>query len=277
MKSFLFIIILTILHGCKSEPGNFITTADGIDLYYESHGSGEPTLVFIHGWTCDATAWNNQISYFKDKYRVVVLDLPGFGRSGLNRKNWIMERYGADVEELVNELKMENIILIGHSLGGCVILEAAKKFQNKVSAIVLVDVLRSLTTHYDSTYVINFYNTIRENYKNLDFLSDYFGKDTTLARRYVVMTPSNLPESWLPILKENFRWCNEDDIPSVSELLIPIRAINSDRSETKFDEWNTYTEDFKAVIFENCGHYVHWEYPDKFNRSLEDLIQEIIE
>jgi pimeloyl-ACP methyl ester carboxylesterase len=231
----------------------------------------------VHGWTCDASAWDDQISYFKYKYQTISLDLPGFGRSGSNRQNWSMERYGEDVAEFTNELDLRNIILIGHSLGGCVVLEAAKKIKSKVSAVVLVDVLRSLTTQYDSAYVINFYNTVKDNYKDFDWLSDYFGKDSILAKRHMAMTPSNFPESWWPILEENFRWRNDDAIPTVSEIIVPIRGINSDRSETVYDEWNTYTNDFEAIIFENCGHYVHWEYPDKFNRTLDDLIQEIIE
>jgi len=65
---------------------------------------------------------------------------------------------------------------------------------------------------------------------------------------------------------------NEDAIPSVYKADIPIRAINSDRSETKLDEWKTYAQDFGAIIIKNCGHYIHWEYPDKFNLSFHELI-----
>jgi pimeloyl-ACP methyl ester carboxylesterase len=72
------------------------------------------------------------------------------------------------------------------------------------------------------------------------------------------------------------RWGDKDVIPTVSKINIPIRAINSDRSETKSNEWNTYAQDFKAVIFEDCGHYVHWEYPEKFNATLNELIDELL-
>ena len=246
-------------------------------MCYEIHGTKEPTLIFVPGWTCDATAWDDQIIYFKDKYRVVVLDLPGFGRSGSDRNNWSMERYGADVAELATELKLENVLLIGHSLGGCVVLEAAKKFQSELKAVVLVDVLRSLNATYDSTHAINYFNAWKENIKNFDYLYSYFGNDSTLAKRWLAMLPSSIPESWFPILEENFRWRNEDAIPSVSVIDIPIRAINSDRSETNFEEWNTYARDFNAIIIENCGHYVHWEYPDEFNEALNGMIKEITE
>ena len=97
MKTFLFLFILAFPLGCKSKPGNLIKTSDGVDLYYESHGSGEPTLVFIPSWPCDATTWDDQISYFKDKFHVVVVDLPGFGWSGSNRNNWDIDRYGDDI------------------------------------------------------------------------------------------------------------------------------------------------------------------------------------
>jgi len=254
-----------------------MTTSDGIDLYYESHGSGEQTLVFIPGWTCDASTWDDQIRYFKEKFRVVVVDLPGFGRSGSNRKNWSTERYGKDVAELTKELNLEDIFLVGHSLGAGIALQATKNLKGKVNAVIIVDQFRSLEVEFDSTHLANLYYITRNNYKNFDYLYNYFGNDSALAKRYVDMGKTSFPELWYTILLEYGRWCDTDVIPTVSEINLPIRAINSDRSETKLDEWNAYARDFKVIIFENCGHYVNWEYPDKFNRSLNDMIQEIIE
>jgi pimeloyl-ACP methyl ester carboxylesterase len=277
MKTFLFLFILAFLLECKSEPGNFIKTSDGIDMYYESHGSGEPTLVFIPSFTCDASTWNDQISYFKEKFHIVAADLPGFGRSGSNRNNWSIDRYGEDVAELAYELNLDNMILIGHSLGAGVALQTTKNLKGRVNAVIMVDQFRTLDLEFDSTYSTNLYNTYRDNYKNFDFMYKYFGNDSALAKRLIDMGKPSYPEFWYTIWMEYARWCDSDVIPTVSEIHIPIKAINSDRSETKLDEWNTYARDFKAIIFENCGHYVHWEYPDKFNRSLHDLIQEVIE
>jgi pimeloyl-ACP methyl ester carboxylesterase len=246
-------------------------------MYYESYGTGEPTLVFIHSFTCDASTWDDQISYFKDKFHIVAVDLSGFGRSGSNRINWSVERYGEDVAELANELDLEDIFLIGHSLGAGVSLQATKNLKGKVKAVIIVDQFRSLDIEFDSTHLTNRYNTFRDNYKNFDFLISYFDNDSALAKRYIDMGKPSYPEFWYTIWMEYGRWGDTEVIPTISGIQIPIRAINSDRSETKLDEWNTYARDFKAIIFEDCGHYVHWEYPDKFNCSLHDLIQEIIE
>lgn len=277
MKSSLLLILLTVLIGCGSESGNFINTSDGIDLYYEEYGSGKPTLIFVHGWTNDASTWDDQTSYFKDKYHVVVLDLPGFGRSGSNRSHWSMQRYGEDVAELTKELNLESIILIGSSMGGPIAFEAEKLLRGSVRAIVLVDVMNSLKFQWDSTFATNFYENYKDNYTSYDYQFNYFGKDSSLVNRYLAMIPSSIPKFWFPPLHEVFKWLGEDAISSVSKVNIPIRAINSDKSELKIEEWDSCAKDFKAIIIENSHHYLHWEYPDKFNRTLHNLIQEITE
>ena len=52
---------------------------DGTTLAYEEHGTGEPALVFVHGWTCDSSSWTEQVAAFSKKYRVITLDLPVSG------------------------------------------------------------------------------------------------------------------------------------------------------------------------------------------------------
>ena len=54
---------------------------DGTPISYEVHGAGDPTLVFVHGWSCDARYWREQVPYFSKKYRVITVDLAGHGHS----------------------------------------------------------------------------------------------------------------------------------------------------------------------------------------------------
>lgn len=277
MKPSLLLMLLTVLVGCVSESGDFINTSDGIDLYYEEYGSGKHTLIFVHGWSNDASTWDDQISYFKDKYHVIVVDLPGFGRSGSDRSNWSMRRYGEDIAEVAKELNLKNIIIIGSSMGGPIAFEAEKTLRGNVQAIVLVDVMNSLNFQWDSTLATNFYNYYKDSYNSYDYQFIYFGNDSSLVNRYWAMIPTSIPEVWFPPLDEVFKWFGKDAISSVSEVNIPIRAINSDRYELMINQWDTCAMDFKAIIFENSHHYLHWEYPDKFNRTLDEFIQEIVE
>lgn len=278
MRTTTFFILLFILFGCKPDTENFINTSDSIKMYYKSFGSNATTLVFIHGWSCDASAWDDQLKYFKDKYHVIALDLPGFGRSGKQRDQWSMQRLGIDVADLSIELDLNNIVLIGHSMGGPVALEAAKNLKEKVKGVILVDILQSPHYSFD-TASFNWYNDYAENFTDFEYLSNFHKKDSLRTIRYMKMLPMGEvpPEPWLPMLIDYYRWKSDDLIPVISEIQIPIRALNSDQRVPKFEEWNLYHNNFDATIIENSGHYLNWEYPDKFNHSLNELIRDIVE
>ena len=79
-----------------------------------------PAVVLIHCWMCDSGIWDNVVPTLAKSYRVVTLDLPGHGVSGKDRKEWSMAAFGADVATVVNALRLDRVILVGHSMGGAV-------------------------------------------------------------------------------------------------------------------------------------------------------------
>jgi pimeloyl-ACP methyl ester carboxylesterase len=74
-----------------------VSSADGIPIAYEAAGTGDPAIVFVHGWSCDRTYWSLQIEPFSQYTTVVALDLAGHGESGLGRSRQSMTAFGADV------------------------------------------------------------------------------------------------------------------------------------------------------------------------------------
>ncbi|MBU1146980.1 MAG: alpha/beta hydrolase [Candidatus Omnitrophica bacterium] len=112
------------------------TSADGTVINYYEHGQERPVLVFVHGWSCDASYWKEQIEYFKEKYRMVLIDLAGHGRSGSERENYTMEAFGQDVKAVVENIGAEKAVLIGHSMGALVIAETARLMPEKDSCTV---------------------------------------------------------------------------------------------------------------------------------------------
>ena len=105
-----------------SEIGQTIG-ADATTIAYETHGAGELALVFIHGWSCDRAYWREQLPHFAEDYKVVAIDLAGHGASGDERESYSMENFGADVAAVVDHLGLERVVLIGHSMGGLVIVD----------------------------------------------------------------------------------------------------------------------------------------------------------
>jgi pimeloyl-ACP methyl ester carboxylesterase len=115
-------------------------TVDGIKLYSSSTGTGPATLIFVHGWTCDASSWDAQVPAFAKKYRVVTLDLPGHGRSGSPADGkFSVDLFARAVEAVRVESGADKVVLVGHSMGAPVIRQYARLYPQHVSALVAVD------------------------------------------------------------------------------------------------------------------------------------------
>ena len=121
------------------------TARDGVDIHYEAMGSGSPTLLFIHGWNCDRRYWAGQLAYFAEKHQVVAIDLAGHGESGLQRTEWTISQFGADVASVADQLALDDVILVGHSMGGPVALEAARQLEGRVKTIIGADTLNDVS------------------------------------------------------------------------------------------------------------------------------------
>jgi pimeloyl-ACP methyl ester carboxylesterase len=148
VMSWILVPIMLLLHiwtPGKAEAGtewpHVATSRDGTPISYEVFGSGEPTLVFVHGWCCDARYWRAQVPCFSKAHRVVVLDLAGHGHSGASREKFTMKAFGEDVRAVAEETGSRSLILIGHSMGGSVIAEAALLMPDLVKGIIGIDTL----------------------------------------------------------------------------------------------------------------------------------------
>src|SRR3989442_14822117 len=118
-----------------------VTTPDGVRIHYETAGKGRPARVPVHCWTCDSSFWKDQIARLAKTRQVVTLDLAGHGRSGRTRTDYTMQAFGEDVKAVADELKLDRLVLVGHSMGGAVILEAAKRLGARVRGPVPVATL----------------------------------------------------------------------------------------------------------------------------------------
>jgi pimeloyl-ACP methyl ester carboxylesterase len=121
-----------------------VDSADGVHIEYHVYGHGDPAVVLIHGWACNASYWRAQLADLTSRYTTVTLDLAGHGGSGSNRTDWSMARYGEDVAAVVHQLPNHQVVLVGHLMGGPVALEAAPLIGSRVLGIIGVDTFTSL-------------------------------------------------------------------------------------------------------------------------------------
>jgi pimeloyl-ACP methyl ester carboxylesterase len=108
-------------------------------MHHVVAGSGSPPIVFVHGLACSHTDWQAQVAHFSARHMTVAVDLPGHGATPGTVADCSMEGYGAALAGLLRTRAMPPAVLVGHSLGCRVVLEAAQSAPEHVAGIGLVD------------------------------------------------------------------------------------------------------------------------------------------
>lgn len=119
----------------------FAESADRQPIHYLSYGAGDSAVVFVHCWGCNLHYWDGAMRRLRPDQRVVALDLVGHGLSGKRRAKWTVQAFAQDVRAVVDKLGLKHVVLVGHSMSGPIILEAAALMPDKVVGLVPVDTL----------------------------------------------------------------------------------------------------------------------------------------
>jgi len=104
-------------------------------IYIGDEGKGFP-LVLVHGFLGSSKMWEPQINFFKEYFRVITPDLPGFGRSNKAKSHNNIQSIANLLLDCLDEKKIDQFYLLGHSMGGMIVQEMAKKAGEKISKLV---------------------------------------------------------------------------------------------------------------------------------------------
>lgn len=122
-----------------------ILAKDGTRIYFKDWGSGKP-VVFSHGWPLSADAWDAQMLFLgQHGYRVIAHDRRGHGRSGQSWSGNNIDTYADDLAQLMEELDLRDVMLVGHSTGGGEVARYVGRFGTKrLSRLVLISAIPPL-------------------------------------------------------------------------------------------------------------------------------------
>ena len=260
------------------EPGSGrIRAADGVRISYTSEGRGEPAIVFIHGWTCDKTHWRFQVPEFRQSFRVVTIDLPGHGASSADRKSWSIDGLGADVAAVVRGLKLRQVVLVGHSMGGPVALAAAPKLRDILRGIVAVDSVHNVEyvapPGSADRMVKRFVDDFEGSRKR--FMSGFFTDRDSKILKSILENPAKAnPRAAIQLLEDYNRL---DWKSALAAAGVPVRAINAADPYPTAVKTNRKYGDFDAVLMSDVGHFLMLEKPVEFNRHLRIIIDRMQE
>jgi pimeloyl-ACP methyl ester carboxylesterase len=255
------------------------TSEDGVPIRYRIYGKGEPALILIHCWACDSSYWDQQLATLKARYTLVTLDLAGHGESGTMRGDWSIPAFGADVTAVAGHIRNRQIVLVGHSMGGPVALEAARRLRQRVIGIIGVDSFTNIglppLTALEleqrlEPYRRDFAATTRENVTQRFFKPT---SDPLLVREIADDMASQPPGIGIGAM---IGMNNMNYAAALGDIDVPIVAINSDRLPTDLDRIRLHAPTFRVKILAGSGHFLMIEEWVRFNQLLDETIQEIL-
>jgi pimeloyl-ACP methyl ester carboxylesterase len=252
-------------------------SADGVSIAFDVQGQGEPTLVLVHGWALDHHLWDEHAPRLARRHRVVTLDLPGHGESGKERARWTMAAFGEDVKTVVEVLGANDVVLVGHSMGGPVVLEAARRMPDRVKGIVPVDTLLDVEQRTPSEQVEAMARQLEADYQTTatQMSNEYLFTPATPApvRERVLRHATEMaPALSIALLREAWLY---DPVPALLEIQAPVRAVNADKFPTNLEANRRHMPVYEATIVPGTGHYPMLEDPAGFASALDHALAQI--
>ncbi len=252
-------------------------------ISYIEKGKGQKTLLFLHGWCINKDYWRNQLDYFSKDYKVIAIDLPGFGKSSAKRDDWTIEQYANDIESFINELSLENIIVIGHSMSGEIMLELAVKNHKSIIGLVGIDNFKTIDVKYSPeqiTEMNKFIESLAKAFKTVaPTYAEHmlFHSSTPLAikervKQDIFETSADIGFSSLRNLIDYMTTEND----KLNQLNHKLHLINSNSTPTNVVGLkDNCKSDFVLSEINATGHYPMIEKPNEFNQLLQFTLQNI--
>jgi pimeloyl-ACP methyl ester carboxylesterase len=262
-------------------PSHFATLKGTPDLriHYKhiraDQDETHPTLVFIHGWCCDHTVWKHQAAAFNNKLPMLFIDLPGYGQSDHPRIDYTMDLFAKGINAVLENAKVRNVTLVGHSMGTPVVRQYYRLYPAKTKALIVVDgSLRPFSTDRDQLekWVSRFKeDTFKEG--GAKMLAGMIPADNAALREHI----QKLVENTSPqVAISSQRGMIDESIWKDDQITVPTQAI---MAQSRF-----WTDDYKEFVkklvpnldyreFQNVGHFLFMEKPDEINAAMLEFLK----
>jgi pimeloyl-ACP methyl ester carboxylesterase len=255
-------------------------------MHFIQSGSGRPALVFVHGFACSLEDWRFQLQEFGKRHEVVACDLRAHGRTPGQPHECSIEHYGGDVAALVSNLDLDQAVLVGHSMGCRVVLEANRHIAERVAGIVLVDGSRNAADDPEgaeraarATIERMGYAAFAETLFRQMFFKPSAEADA-IVERAVRGSAAFGPALWPRVT----RWDAGEMDAAFGAVRAPVLAIQSTTRNAQLQRaplnpgdsspWLDYLRRKKAriEIVADAGHFTMLEAPETVNRLIAEFL-----
>ena len=259
-----------------------VPSQDGTPISYEVFGAGEPALVFVHGWSCDARYWRAQVPVFSKTNRVIVLDLAGHGHSGMMRATYTMKAFGEDVRAVAEATGSRRVILIGHSMGGSVIAEAARLMPDRVVGLIGVDTLKNIEFLMTREEMKKMIAPLENNFPTgtRQFVGGMISSRTDPQLREWILSDMSAAPSAVALSAVNemmMQYVTGEAAKVFDQVSAPVVTVDGDLRPINYEANRRHMRSYDAIVLKGADHFLMMDRSDEFNAALSKAIRMLSE
>jgi len=256
-------------------------------IHHVLTGNGRPPIVFVHGFGCAHDDWDAQVAHLSPRHQTVAVDLRGHGASPGTAEECSIERFGADVAEVMTALGASPVVLVGHSMGCRVVIEAALQAPDHTAGVILVDgsqFAAPMASVLRNTFAMpnGYANLIRRWFEEM-----FTGRSNPTTVASVVNRAESLPRSiGEKLLVDMLRYDVGRLATALADLHVPVMAIQSTYSNENrerrtmsggqttpyLDMLRTRVASIRIEIIENTGHFPQIDQSAQTNALLDQFV-----
>lgn len=311
MKNILFTAVLLLLTGCSGylywdKPAlqfNEIdygystkTILQDPQIAYIDQGSGDQTIILVHGLASNAGFWRYNIPELSKKYRVIAVDLPGYGKSQKGNYTYSMSFYADQIKRLIDKLELKNVVYVGHSMGGQIGIKLAIKYPDLLHKLILAspagfeefqrgegDWLRSVMTM--KFIKLTSEEGIRRNLSN-NFYNWNDKWEWMVEERVRMRKAADFDEFTYTVVRCVNGMLDEPTFDKLSLIktptlvvygkydgLIPNPYLNPGKTSDVYESRIQQINNAKLVELDNAGHMIQIEKADEFNQAVINFLK----
>lgn len=256
---------------------------NGVRISYMESGSGEKTVLFLHGFPFNKGMWKAQFAELQKDFRMIAMDLRGYGHSEKGNEKLSIDLFASDLLGFIESLGTKQAIVCGLSMGGYILMNAVARMPDKFRGIILADTQCIADSEEGKE---KRYKTIEKiNNEGLDkfaegFVQNVLCKESLETKKDVVNQITSMINSanaqtvkdTLIALAERHETCN-----AIKSLQMPALIIcGKEDTVTPLSQSELMHNALKGSVIreiDRAGHMSNMEQPDTFNKVLKEFVQ----
>jgi pimeloyl-ACP methyl ester carboxylesterase len=248
--------------------------------YLDKNKRGVP-LLLLHGLGGSIESWNNNINFLSTKFRIIALDLPGFGLSDKPKISYSIKFYVNFLEKFIQRIKLNHLFIIGSSLGGHIAVEFTLKNRKMVDKLILISPAGSLPKSFKGTRELKRYIRIVNARSSEEISRILISMDNSMVNRsyaesmYERLSLPGAKQAFISALKGSARAQRyNNQLEKIDTSMLLIWGKKDRMIPLKFIRPFMEHGNSRIIIIENCGHRPHVENPRLFNKEVKDYLIE---